>query len=144
MSNSVASLFVNSDKYTLTSQSGAKLHPGYVENGFVQLKSFYKGSALDLLRKEVDRLSANSIRRDFRMSETHDTPRLLSTLNGDVIDRYSSIDCVCFAANKSIHRVSPLNKPSTRIAIASAFANKETLNAVSYSSDKLYGNTSPS
>ena len=48
-------------------------------------------------------------------------------------------DCMLLDAGDSVHRVTPLTKPSRRIVVASAFANGKTRNDASYSSEKLYG-----
>jgi|GEM_PF-1855982 len=234
---SVASLFINTDRYSLTAEAGQQLHAEFVKQRCIKLEKFYQGTALTLLQQEVERLAEKAIRRDFQMTETHETPRRLSTLNGEIIDQYSTLvpslykdanlltflsaivgeqlytvtdpgedyvlnileqqddthgahidtyaytlitaiktpeegaggclevipnnsdplafdkmpesiislcvnpgDCVLLAASSSIHRVTPLIKPSQRIVIASALSNGQTLEQVSYSSEKLYGN----
>ncbi len=55
------------------------------------LQNFYQGSALELLKREAERLAKSAIRRDFKMTETEETSRLMSTLNGDAIDELSSL-----------------------------------------------------
>lgn len=236
MTKSIAFLMSNSAQYTLTTLGGEKFKAEFAEQRYVHLKAFYQGAALVLLKREIERLARKAIRRNFNMTETDETPRVLSTLNGNIIDEFSSLipslyrdpslceflsaivgeqihtvddpgeeyvlnilhqpgdthgahidtykytlitaietpdkgiggclelvpnsrdanafddlkanivslcaqdgDCVLLDAGNSTHRVTPLTKPSRRIVIASAFANGETRNDVSYSSEKLYG-----
>jgi hypothetical protein len=235
MSESIASLLVNSDKYSLTTTAGEQLHADFADKRFVLLQNFYQGSGLEFLRREAERLAKRAIRRNFKMTETDETSRLMSTLNGDAIDEISSLipslytdphlhqflsaiagervyavqdmgekyvlnilhqkddthgahvdtyayalitvieapnegdggclelvpgvidqeeidgpnvvrlwpkpgDCIFLTTDDTIHRVAPLIRSSVRrLVIASAFANKKTLNQVSYSSKKLYG-----
>ncbi|MEK7989986.1 MAG: hypothetical protein VSS52_003175 [Thiotrichaceae bacterium] len=240
MTTSIASLFVNTDRYSLTAEAGQALQAEFAKQRCVKLQNFYQGTALELLQQEVERLAEKAIRRNFQMTETHETPRRLSTLNGEVIDQYSTLvprlyqdpkvltflsaivgeqlhnvtdpgenyvlnileqqqdthgahidtyaytlitviktpeqgaggclelvpnsddplafdkypekiislcaspgDCILLAANSSVHRVTPLIKPARRVVIASALSNGHTLGQVSYSSEKLYGNTIP-
>lgn len=91
MTTSIASLFVNTDHYSLTVEAGQKLQAEFAKQRCVRLQNFYQGAALELLQQEVARLEAKAIRRDFQMVETHETPRRLSTLNGEVIDQYSTL-----------------------------------------------------
>ena len=89
MIESIASLLVNSEQYSLTT-SGEQLHDAFANKRFVFLPNFYQGSGLALLRREAERLAKRAIRRDFKMTET-DTISLMSTLNGDAIDEHSSL-----------------------------------------------------
>jgi len=91
MIDSIASLLINSQRYSLTKASGEQLHSEFADKSFVQLQNFYQGSALELLKHEAERLAKKAIRRDFEMAETGNTWRRLSTLNGDAIDELSSI-----------------------------------------------------
>lgn len=91
MTESIASLLVNSKRYSLTVTSGEQLHADFADNRFVLLPNFYQGSALELLKREAERLAKRAIRRNFKMTETDETIRLMSTLNGETIDEYTNI-----------------------------------------------------
>jgi len=91
MSESITSLLVNSKQYSLTATAGEQLHDTFVDNRAVLLQNFYQGSALELLRHEAERLAKNATRRDFKMVETDNSVRIMNTVNGDVIDEYSSL-----------------------------------------------------
>jgi hypothetical protein len=91
MTESIASLLVNSERYSLTATSGEQLHSTFVDKCSVLLQNFYQGSALEFLKREVERLAKKMVRRDFIMAETENTERHMSTLNGKIIEEYSSL-----------------------------------------------------
>ena len=89
MPESIASLMVNSEKYDLS--SGKNFQATFAKQRYIHLQGFYQKAALILLKNEVKRLSEKANRRNFVMSETSETPRILSTLSGDTIDVFSSL-----------------------------------------------------
>ena len=91
MTTSIASLFVNTNRYSLTAEAGQKFNAEFAKQRCIRLQNFYQGAALEVLQQEVKRLAEKAIRRDFQMTETHETPRHLSTLNGEIIDQYSTL-----------------------------------------------------
>lgn len=234
MTDSIAARLVDTTRYPLTAEAGSQWQTTFARQRYVHLQGFYQGASLALLQCEVRRLAEQAQRRDFNMTETHETPRLLSTLNGNAIDAASCLvpalyydktllafmsaitgeslyqvsdpgenyvlnilhqegdthgahvdtyaytlitaiempeqgaggclelvpgvnepaamegpdvvhlcaqpgDCILLDAANSIHRVTPLNRPSRRIVISSALANHVTQDGISYSSKKLYG-----
>lgn len=91
MGNTFSDLLLDNEKYEPGSGELKSLADQFTENHYAVLPGLISAPGLLLLQDEIRRLRLEGVRKEFTMECMENSPRRMTTLGGDFVDKLSSV-----------------------------------------------------